>query len=202
MSIIKKMFLNLFFISISIVDIAQAHNHGTSSIETSWTSFLGFKGIQSLGFNIHPVIVHFPIALLIVSFLFYVLGNIFKKSESFFNIGKWMLLIGTAGALGAVATGLLAGNIVEHDEVTHQIMILHQNFGFLVLGLSFLLSLWTSIPKFAFPLKEKGMWFFMTIFAFLILILSQQADLGGQMVYTHGTGVQNISNTHSHEHIE
>lgn len=55
--------------------------------------------------NIHPMLVHFPIAFLNGFFLMEVIGFISKREE-FRAAARWMLYLGTLGALVAVAAGL------------------------------------------------------------------------------------------------
>jgi uncharacterized membrane protein len=58
--------------------------------------------------HIHPMIVHFPIALLIVGFLFDIL-SLFIKKEFYSNAGFYLLILGTLGIIAAYFTGNLAG---------------------------------------------------------------------------------------------
>ena len=99
----------------------------------------GLEGVKEL-MNIHPLFTHFPIALLLSSLGFYLLGLVFKK-EHFLKTGQWTLYFGTLGAAVAVWTGIQAANSVPHDETTHAMMMAHQYLGITVLILSALLSL-------------------------------------------------------------
>ncbi len=143
-------------------------------------------GVRNLKQNIHPIVVHFPIGLLGASFLFYVVG-LSTRHESLLQTGKWTIFAGTAGALAAVLTGVWAGNIVAHDEMTHAIMEWHEYLGFGVLSIGVLLSFWLLLTKTVIP--KKGTWAFITLFTVLILLLIQQTDLGGQLVFLYGVGI-------------
>ncbi len=57
---------------------------------------------------LHPMLVHFPIALLIIGFLADLAGLIFKK-EFFSKAGFYLLILGTAGVVAAYFTGSAAG---------------------------------------------------------------------------------------------
>ena len=63
--------------------------------------------------TIHPLIIHFPIALLSASVLFDILGVVFRK-ESLNHAGWWCLVCGVMGALAAVLTGFFADTIYGH----------------------------------------------------------------------------------------
>ena len=57
--------------------------------------------------EIHPLIIHFPIALLSSGFLFDFLSYLLKKKSLEFA-GWWNLILGLVSALCAVITGLIA----------------------------------------------------------------------------------------------
>ncbi len=57
--------------------------------------------------NIHPLPVHFPIALYSAFFPTELIVVVFKKKE-LRDAAEWLLYLGTLGAIGTVATGLRA----------------------------------------------------------------------------------------------
>ena len=161
----------------------------------------GFEGVKEL-LNLHPLFTHFPIALLISSVGFYLLGLVFKK-DHFLKTGQWTLYFGTLGAAAAVWTGLQAANTVSHDGTTHPIIMAHQYLGIAVLALSVLLSLWLLVSKSSLP-KPKLV-FVVGLFLIAILLL-QQVDFGGRLVFFHGVGMgrksfvlKNQAVPHQHE---
>ncbi len=176
----------------------EGHEHASNvPVGVEW----GLKGAQEL-INFHPLFVHFPIALLLTSTAFYFLGSIFRKEE-LFAAARWELYFGTLSAALAVWTGLQAAGTVQHDEQVHKMMMAHQYFGFAVLALGLVLCIWVFFSKANIP--SKGRTFFLIGLAFLALVLTQGADLGGRMVFSKGVGVGLKSMTHesvepSHEH--
>lgn len=146
---------------------------------------LGFEGAKEM-MSTHPLFVHFPVALLFMAAVFYFIGAFLKK-ESLIEAGKWALWSGALFAIFAVVTGLRAAYTVPHSDESHRIMVVHQNMGYVILGISIVLSAWLLIVKASIP--KKGRLVFLVALALLNLILIQQADLGGRMVFLHGTGV-------------
>lgn len=144
----------------------------------------GLEGVKEL-VNLHPLFTHFPIAFLLASFAFYLLGIIFKK-DHFLKTGQWTLYFGTLGAGAAVWTGLQAANTVAHDDTTHAMMMAHQYLGIAVLVLGVFLSTWLLISKSSFP-KPKPI-FVGGLFLIAGLLL-QQVDFGGRLVFFHGVGM-------------
>ncbi len=72
--------------------------------------------------HIHPMVVHFPIALLLVGFLADLLYLFFKKEVCLSKAGLWLMVLGTLGAAAAFLSGHLFtseptdGSIVEIFE--------------------------------------------------------------------------------------
>lgn len=54
--------------------------------------------------NIHPRVVHFPIALWLSALLFWALAVV-RKQDDLWRVGRWLLYLGTVGGLVAVAVG-------------------------------------------------------------------------------------------------
>jgi uncharacterized membrane protein len=77
--------------------------------------------------DIHPMFVHFPIALWPTALAFYAFG-VFKDHEGARQAGRWMLYAGTAAAAVAIATGFLAADRLGHDSVGHDAVHVHRNF--------------------------------------------------------------------------
>jgi len=145
----------------------------------------GFEGVKGL-INIHPLFVHFPIAFLLGSVAFYLLGTVFKN-DGLLTAGKWTLYFGTLAAAVTVWTGLEAAKTVPHGGGTHEIMMMHQMIGYTVLTLSVLLSGWVFFSRSLIP--AKGKFIFLAVLTILGGIIMQGADLGGRMVFLNGVGV-------------
>lgn len=160
-----------------------------------------FGGILTLGYNVHPLLVHFPVALL-TAYLFTDILAVLRKSESLQTSANWLLYLGTLGALAAVAAGLVAAQIVPHGEEVHAIMERHEFLGLTVASLSVLLSLWRFM---AGQTLASGMGQGLNWFLGLLIggCLFFGADLGGTMVYRYGVGVQKLQDARQaeqHEH--
>lgn len=75
----------------------------------------------------HPIIVHFPIALLLVAPLLIVAGLIFFKSAKGFMLGAFgLMLVGTIAAFIAVATGDAAGEFAERIPGVEAVLENHE----------------------------------------------------------------------------
>lgn len=61
--------------------------------------------------HLHPLIVHFPIALLIIGFVADTVYMLYKKDVCLSKVGFYLMLAGTLGAIAAV----LSGNFFTED---------------------------------------------------------------------------------------
>lgn len=64
---------------------------------------------------IHPLIIHFPIVLLLIAPLFIVIGSVLEptRSFSFLLVALILMTLGTASAFVAVSSGEAAGELAE-----------------------------------------------------------------------------------------
>jgi uncharacterized membrane protein len=142
-------------------------------------------GISALP-NIHPLIVHFPIAFFIAFFIADTLGSLFSKL-TWRQFATNVLYLGTVSALLTVAAGMQAAYSVPHDDITHAIMERHEGFGISIAVISILLSLRRYFA--AEDFLNQPTYGHFALSALLILLLTLGADLGGYMVYQHGVAV-------------
>lgn len=135
---------------------------------------------------IHPMVVHFPIALLLTSSLFDGLA-LRWRAEQFRETSLSLLVVGVLTAGVAVVTGHFAEEAVEHSGIPKQAIEIHEELGFAVfwvflalLGLR-LAMYWGWMrehPKLVLASSLGG--------AVLMLIASY---FGGDLVYRFGAGV-------------
>jgi len=86
----------------------------------------------------HPVIVHFPIALFIISLLFDVLG-VWKKNPALRTTATYNLIVAAFGGLCAVISGLIAWQWLYGGAELKGNLRLHLIMGIVTTGLLFLL---------------------------------------------------------------
>lgn len=148
-------------------------------------SLLGFTAVGEL-FNIHPMFVHFPVALLPAAFLLFGLG-IFLKNPQLNFAGRACLYMGTAGALAALATGLLAEGSIPHNNTIHVMMQTHKAVAWAALLLSGALSAWSFFNT---EHRPKAAWVFLALLGLANLVVMLGADIGARMVYLEGAAVK------------
>jgi len=156
-----------------------------------------FPGIAVLGWNVHPLLVHFPIALLSCFFLLDVCG-VAARSHPLRAAARWLLYLGALGAVAAAAAGWIAAQRVPHGAVVHEIMEWHGRLGITVAGLASILALWRAVAQERLALMATSMQLLLA--AVLVVAMSFGADLGGLMVYGYGVGVRQLEAGGDHHH--
>lgn len=150
-------------------------------------------GISAMD-NIHPLVVHFPIALFTIFFFADTIGGLLAK-PAWRQFATPVLYIGTFTAILTVAAGFQAAYSAPHNDVTHAIMLRHQAFGITVVILALILSLRRFFAADDFIASKTYGHFALS--ALLVLFLTLGADLGGLMVYQHGVAVAPVMQKHA-----
>jgi len=153
--------------------------------------------------NLHPLFVHFPIALISVSALFS-MAAILIQNKTYGTycaiVAHTMLWLGALTALFTVFFGWRAFNSVNHDEAGHAAMLVHRAWALGTLGVLVILAGWDvwhnkvdSSPAWWFAVAVIGAWSMTAITAWH----------GGELVYRHGLGVMSLpiaEAEHGHSH--
>jgi uncharacterized membrane protein len=150
--------------------------------------------------NIHPLLVHFPIALLSIFLILDIVGTLARKTR-WREVASWFLYLGTVAAGLTVIAGFIAAGSVAHGGNVHDIMERHQQFGVAVLILAVVLSVWRVASGGVIRGAANGL--FLTLTGLLCGLMVLGADLGGLMVYKYGVGVEAVKppdDGHVHEH--
>ena len=143
--------------------------------------------------NIHPMIVHFPIGLLVFAVILDLLQWIPRLGD---KLGLTTLILYAAGTLGSIAafwTGRLASETVQVSVQAQTVMTDHDDW-----------ALYTTIFFLVFTLIRVGLYLagrdrgrFLRVFFTLAALagmgmLWQTGELGKKLVYKHGVGVSAI----------
>lgn len=149
--------------------------------------------------GMHPLVVHFPIALLLFAAVFVVLAMIVPKRGWWFSVSALILLLGgTAGAFVAVSTGEAAMNVAEGDgeneDEMYDVMQQHADameyvqkwFVWLTVVYAVIVLFLLVKPlrswKFVLPVNLA----FLVALAYANLLMANGAHLGGRLVHQYG----------------
>lgn len=139
--------------------------------------------------HIHPMIVHFPIALLIVGLLADAVG-LFSNKEFFSKAGFYLLILGTLGVVAAFFSGNLAGEGVTEAGSLKQALETHEDAAELSVWLISIAAIvritFVAVKKYSGILK----WSAFALFLIAVLSIARTGYYGGELVYKHAAGVQ------------
>ena len=77
---------------------------------------------------LHPLIIHFPIALLLIVPIFVLIGALLRedRGRSFLMAALLMMVLGTASTFVAVSTGTVAGQLAERSPQVNAVLKQHE----------------------------------------------------------------------------
>jgi len=146
---------------------------------------------------LHPMIIHFPIASLLISLALEGLF-VWTKRESFKSSAVIMLHISALTAIFAVATGYIASDALGHDSPGHDLVHQHRD---VMLAMSILLVILSAVVFKVRAVREGSLrkWLFPALLLVSALLV-YGADKGGHLVFEKGVGVEkNIINEGHHD---
>jgi uncharacterized membrane protein len=146
--------------------------------------------------GLHPLVVHFPIALLLVAPLFVLLGAAMPRRGRALSLSALMLLaIGTSFIFIAAETGEAAGQLVDDTPAVHNVLERHEELAELATPVFATITI-------AFALVLAAQWWFVKLqtprvhvpvhVAVLLvlvgatLLLANTAHQGGRLVHELG----------------
>ncbi len=154
--------------------------------------------------NWHPLFVHFVVALLSMSTVFFVALKLMpthKLHDTFKTMAYWNLWLGTGFAVIAATAGWFAYNSVAHDTPSHEAMTEHRNWALVTLSFYVVVTFWSF--KVFKRVEKTGMGFTAVIILASVLLVSTGWH-GSEAVYRYGLGVMSLPKVegegHSHEH--
>jgi uncharacterized membrane protein len=140
-----------------------------------------------LGAPMHPIFVHFTIALTSASLVFDALGFFLNKA-SLANAGGWSLLGSAVMTLMTISTGLTSSTRAPVEEgEARSFLRAHVALGLIFFGLLVAITFWRV------SLWQKGQgvsWLYLISLAVVSLVMTIQGYLGGELVYRYGVEVE------------
>jgi uncharacterized membrane protein len=135
--------------------------------------------------NFHPLIVHFPIVLLLLAALFELL-RLFLRRDPFDQLARWSLYLGALAAVAGAASGWVAEQTVAPVAAAHEVLEKHEKAGYVTAGFAAVLLSWrVATGRRGGP---RPRWIFTVALLALAALVAFTAHEGGELVYEHGVG--------------
>lgn len=133
--------------------------------------------------HFHPMMVHFPIALVALGFLAELLALYFKKEICLTKFGFYLLVTGTLAALAAVFTGVFFTS--EMAGAAGNVQKSHEFFAILTLCLLVLTSVLRIILKSSKKENTELKWLAFALYGLAAIFVSITGFFGGTLVYNY-----------------
>lgn len=132
--------------------------------------------------ELHPSVVHYPIALLPVSLAADALG-LLTRNRSLLELGRLTMPIAAASAAVAGVFGLIAQEVIDTDDEGMDMLVTHRTLNLGLIGLA------AAMAAKRMGEKEPPVGY-LVVGAAGLGAMFYSAYLGGQMVYDRGVGVR------------
>lgn len=132
--------------------------------------------------HLHPMIVHFPVALILVGFLADVLSLFFRNEKCLSKTGLYLMVLGTLAAIAAWATGHLFTAHPDEGEIAR--VFENHETGALITMIIMIIG--ASLRVFLVAKKKEDTQLKWVVFAIYFLgfaAVAFTAFMGGRMVY-------------------
>lgn len=148
--------------------------------------------------NIHPLLVHCPIALFPLALALEVLA-VWRRDTFFHKMACCLVYVGTLSAIFAVGTGFWAAADMGHNHPGHDLVHIHRNFMVATTISALILSVFIFYNRHHYYADSAHFMIIGLVIVVALLLLG--ADRGGLLVFKHGIGVKNVPPPISeHEH--
>jgi uncharacterized membrane protein len=147
------------------------------------------SGLRSLSFAapLHPILVHYTIALTSASLLFELLGRVLR-APGLTVTAWWTLALGAAATTLTLATGVASRRRLGIGEGTARSYLrLHMALGPAFFGMLVGLTLWRGQ---LWRSGEEVGWWYLAALAITSSVMAIQGYLGGELVYRWGAMVE------------
>jgi uncharacterized membrane protein len=143
----------------------------------------------------HPVVVHFPLALILTATVMLTLAQLLRGERlaaTLATVGTWNLCLGAVGVFLALGTGLAAAMNLDVGVAAHQAIARHVKSAVVTTLFVLLAAVWRGVGT---PPSSRPSWPFLVVVWAATAALIVTGYRGGQNVYRYGIGVSSSVET-------
>jgi len=138
---------------------------------------------------IHPIVVHFVIAMVLFSFFCDVVGY-FTRNHRLFEVSFWNLFVGAIAIFVAVIFGQLEAGLAQVYEAVQPVLNLHTVMGWSLSAIVVAITAWRFVIRARNPQKVPTA--YLGVATFLVCLVSLQVYLGSKLIWVYGLHVQPV----------
>jgi uncharacterized membrane protein len=140
--------------------------------------------------NVHPLVIHFPIVLLVMAALVDLVDAVCARPPWLGSAATTLYVAGAAAAVAAYLTGVQAGSVVFVPGMAHPLVEDHRQWALVTAGYASGAAVIRWVARHAgFPRTRSHRLWMVTAGAIGVLLLQQTAERGARLVYEYGVGV-------------
>ena len=132
---------------------------------------------------IHPIVVHFVIAMALITVVFDVIG-VFSNRKNLFEVSFWNLIVATVAIFVAIIFGQVEAGLANPYGASRDILNIHSTIGWSLAGVLALLTGWRYVARQKDPANlPRG---FLALDVVLAGLVITQVYLGDKLVWVYG----------------
>jgi uncharacterized membrane protein len=133
--------------------------------------------------TIHPIVVHFVIAMAVIAVVFDLIGVLGRRPH-LFEVGFWNLLFATLAIFVAIIFGQIEAGLANPYGGSREILNLHTTLGWTLAGVLSVLTGWRYVIRSRDP--ERLPLAFLAAGGVLSVLVAVQVSLGNQLIWVYG----------------
>lgn len=133
--------------------------------------------------TMHPIVVHFVIAMVLFAFFCDILGYFTGKTQ-LFEVSWWNMFVATIAIFVAIIFGQFEAGLSQPYDLVKSVLNVHTLVGWSLSGIIASITAWRYVIRSRDPQKLPGS--YMLAGLFLTVIVGVQVYLGDQLVWVYG----------------
>lgn len=146
--------------------------------------------------NLHPMMVHFPIAFWVAATGAWLVAMFSSRDQSW-RFGLWLHTLGVVAAAAAVGLGFWATEKMGHDSPGHDLVHVHRDLMLVAAGLALVV---TALAWWRGDAGRRWRVGLTVGSAILLCVMTAGADRGAELVFRYGVGVAGEAPPHGEGH--
>lgn len=133
--------------------------------------------------HLHPMLVHFPIALIVIGFVADLVSAFVKKEKCFSKMGFYLLLSGTLAALVTLLSGVLF--TTEMTGTAGEVLEMHETFAWITVIILIIAAILRTLLLIKKIENSLSQWLIFALYGLAALSVSITGYFGGTLVYNY-----------------